>query len=936
MELLERDAPLGELGSLLTQARAGEGATVVVAGEPGIGKSSVLGALAEGARRDGVQVLRAAAGELEDDVAFGVVRALFSTVVDGAGSNALLSGAAALGEPVFRPQRAGDQAPGADVLHGLYWLLVNVCDVAPCVLIVDDVQWADAASLRFVSYVARRLDGLPCLLVLGLRVGVRTQLKPELETLCMTPGVERLELAALGVDGVQSLISARLGRPVEPALAAACHAATGGNPFLAVSLAVELSHRAAGGELPDVGIVDELGGQGIASWMRHRVRRCGPQASEVARAVAVLGSSASYRRVQMLAGVDDEHAEPIVDALIGEDILLDARPLAFTHPMLRAAVYGELGASLAARWHGRAAKLLATDGQQDEAAHHFGLAEPLGDPLAVSVLCQSAERALTRGAPEVAADYLTRALEEPPDVAGRAEIRRQLGAAELHAGRTTAAATLEQAYGEATDINLRAEIAVLLARCQLWAGDVASAVSTKERALAEGGDSPTLAALESDLLEDATSSPEARRLLAGRIGALRDRRDFGADEQRLMAILALELALTDGPSARAAALAKQALADGMLLAGTQGPDSHCWMALIALAVTGDRDALAGFAQVMARQAESGSSWTYGVSLAFRGQALLRFGALPDAEADLRTALDDRHGGANGVTAPLAVGALIQVVLERAGPDAAQDVVAEFSDVDINAAGATSDPLAFGRAGLSLARNLSGEALAELAACQSFERAFGGCCPAWSPWRLIAARARLATGERELAVALAAEHRDYATRFGGPNVIGAALHCSGLAEDSVAQLREAVEVLGASSDRLAHAHALVDLGAKLRSRRQLVDAREPLRAGLDVASACGARPLAERAQEELVIAGGRPRRPRTTGTDALTPAELRTARLAADGLTNREIAQAGFVSPRTVEMHLSNAYGKLGIESRDQLRGVLPEIADLKTSAARAG
>jgi DNA-binding CsgD family transcriptional regulator len=934
MELLEREAPLGELASCLIRASAGRGAMVVVAGEPGIGKTSVLDALAGRADGDGLAVLRATAGELETDIAFGLVRALFSDALEGPDGERLLRGAAAFAKPVFEPPEPDQQAPGGDVMHGLYWLLVNACEASPCVLVIDDVQWADAASLRFLNYVARRLDGLPCLLVLGLRVGPRAKLTPELEALCLSAEVERLDLDALGVEAVRRVISERLGTAISPAFAASCHAATNGNPFLAVSLAIELWHRLIGGARIDVAAVDRLGGEGIASWMQHRLRRCGPQATEVARAVAVLGPSATYRRVQALAGIDEQSAHPVIESLISEDVLRDTRPLAFTHPMLRAAVISELGVGAAARWHRRAAMLLAADGEQEDAAHHFALAEPLGDPVAVSVLCQSAERALLRGAPDLAADYLTRALEEPPEASDRAEIRRRLGAAELRAGRPAALATLEQAYDETTDVNVRAEVALLLARAQLWARDLTAAISTKERALAESDDPATCEALELDLLEDATSTPEARALLAGRVAALRERERFEPGERRLMAILALELALTDGPGARAASLAKQSLADGVLLAGADGPDTRAWMALIALAATGDPEALTGFAQLMVNQSTAGSPWAYGISLAFGGQALLRFGALREAEADLRAALD-QYGGAGGVTAPLAVGALVQVVLESAGPAAAQDVLAEFSEVDVNAAGATSDPLVFGRARLALASNLPEQALAELAHCEAFERAFGGRSPAWSPWRLVAARARLATGEPELAAALAAEHHEYAIQFGGAHVVGAALHCVALVEDNVELLSEAVATLAGSADRLAHAHALVDLGAMLRSRRRLVQARGPLRTGLDIATACGAGPLAQRAREELVIAGGRPRRPRSTGTDALTPAELRSARLAADGLTNREIAQAGFISPRTVEMHLSNAYGKLGIETRDQLRGVLPEIADGKTSAARA-
>jgi DNA-binding CsgD family transcriptional regulator len=349
------------------------------------------------------------------------------------------------------------------------------------------------------------------------------------------------------------------------------------------------------------------------------------------------------------------------------------------------------------------------------------------------------------------------------------------------------------------------------------------------------------------------------------------------------------------------------------------------MALIALTVTDRRTmAISRFDQVLANLSRAGALWAYGANLAFRGWALLRFGQLRDAEADLRSALDERYGAAAGVTGPLAVGSLIETMLEREGLAAASTVMSDFADVEANSA-APSDPLVQARARVALACKQPRQALAELESSKTFELEFGGRCPGWSPWRLIAVRAHLAIGDSEAARALAAEHYEHTVTFGGANVIGAALHCRALAEDSVTLLREAEVALGRSSSRLQHAHALVDLGAVLRSRRQLLEARDPLRAGLDLAMECGARPLAERAREELAIAGGRPRRLRSTGIDALTPAELRAARLAADGLTNREIAQAGFVSPRTVEMHLSNAYGKLGISTRAQLRELMPDL-----------
>jgi DNA-binding CsgD family transcriptional regulator len=128
----------------------------------------------------------------------------------------------------------------------------------------------------------------------------------------------------------------------------------------------------------------------------------------------------------------------------------------------------------------------------------------------------------------------------------------------------------------------------------------------------------------------------------------------------------------------------------------------------------------------------------------------------------------------------------------------------------------------------------------------------------------------------------------------------------------------VEQLERSPARLEYARALVNLGAGLRRRGEREAARAPLSEGLDIANACGSVALADRARAELFAAGARPRRDAASGAAALTPAELRTARMAADGLSNRDIAQALFVSMKTVETHLSHAYGKLGIAGREQL------------------
>jgi DNA-binding NarL/FixJ family response regulator len=165
----------------------------------------------------------------------------------------------------------------------------------------------------------------------------------------------------------------------------------------------------------------------------------------------------------------------------------------------------------------------------------------------------------------------------------------------------------------------------------------------------------------------------------------------------------------------------------------------------------------------------------------------------------------------------------------------------------------------------------------------------------------------------------------ARRWGAPRALGQALTTAGLVaggEPGLELLREAVAVLADSPAQLVRARALIELGAALRRRNRRSDAREPLAGGLELAQRCGAWALAERAREELIATGARPRRAMRAGIDALTPSERRVAHLAAGGQTNRDIAQALFVTEKTIETHLSHAYQKLAIHSRSQLTSAL--------------
>jgi DNA-binding CsgD family transcriptional regulator len=178
--------------------------------------------------------------------------------------------------------------------------------------------------------------------------------------------------------------------------------------------------------------------------------------------------------------------------------------------------------------------------------------------------------------------------------------------------------------------------------------------------------------------------------------------------------------------------------------------------------------------------------------------------------------------------------------------------------------------------------------------------------------------------------LAEEDLELARTWGAPRALGAALRVAGLMEGAgrgVALLEEAVEVLRASPARLEHAKARTELGAALRRLNRRSAAREQLRRAVELATICGAAPLAARAETELLATGARPRRIALSGVASLTPSERRVAEMAAQGPTNREIAQALFVTQRTVEVHLTSIYRKLAISSRSQLAGALRERAE---------
>jgi DNA-binding CsgD family transcriptional regulator len=326
----------------------------------------------------------------------------------------------------------------------------------------------------------------------------------------------------------------------------------------------------------------------------------------------------------------------------------------------------------------------------------------------------------------------------------------------------------------------------------------------------------------------------------------------------------------------------------------------------------------------------------------RGWAQLRRGEVAEAEADLRYSFEFKLTVSPPDSLAWALIPLMHTLRELGDLDGVERAL-EAGRADV----LTPDLLVFpqvmeARARLRLAQQRPKEALADAhAAAASWER-LGVASPGLAAWRVCAAEALVALGDAETAGTLAGEQLALAERLGAPGPIGAALRavarCS-TRTTAVAPLERAVAVLAGGPAQLEHMHALCDLGAALRRSARREAARSPLREALHRADRGGAVALAARARAELRDAGAKPRRAALSGRDALTAAERRVAALAAEGHTNRQIAQQLFVTPRTVETHLTHAFAKLDISSRDGLAAALwpvePRAYEALTAASAA-
>jgi DNA-binding CsgD family transcriptional regulator len=926
IKLLERESELTTI-----RAFARRGGVVVVEGRAGLGKTAILDAACDVARRVGSLVLRARGSELESGFAFGIVGQLFErrcTEARGDERAAFFRGMARAARAVVMPDRSGQAKHDTSfaVVHGLYWLTVNIAARRPVLLAVDDAHWGDDASLRWLAYLAARLGGIDASLIVTLRSG-EPRSRAQALLAVRSAANATLRPRVLSEQAVAAIARRTLGTAADGDMSAGIHRATGGNPFYVLELLRALrriEHRDGADAFEEA--ISRASLDGIALQLAARLQNLDPHAFRLAQAIAILGDGCELRHAAAISRTAMTQASYLVAELVRRDVLCGDRPPRFIHPIVQRAVIQMLsGAELDAAHRAAAGVLHAERSSPGRIAAHVMRLRAAGDPWVVERLRECARAVLENGAPAAAADLLERALAEPPLTEIRVEVLREAARAALLAGRARACQLLEEATTLAesrVQAGLASELAQTYATLFRWA----DAVRVLERALKSLGEAhPMAAGLQSQLvaagLQDARVAPHALRVMK----RLSRRRLSGAPAVTLGLARGMVAILTGQPVDEAARPLERALAD----IGAQDESWDTQAALWWSLLTAERFAAveAALKPLRERVDRSGSSRGLVAVYSTLGQLKFRLGALPEADAAARVAL---HVAQEGDFAPglaFAATVLADVAVASGELDEAESLLNLLPQGSLPA-GVGSVLIPAGRGRLRLAQGRAAEALAEFEACMAL----------WRPevWgmamrdvgylhaRSSAAQALLALGEphraRELAEAELADVR----RFGGRRAFGVALRAAALTRggNGLAALKESVAVLSESPAVLERARSLVECGAALRRLGRRREARRVLSQGLDAAARCAARPLIAYAREELRVAGARPRRDWTSGVEALTPSELRIVQLAREGRSNRQIAQILYLSIKTVEGHLARAYGKLDITTRSELGRVL--------------
>ncbi|MFF7140780.1 ATP-binding protein [Streptomyces nodosus] len=924
--LLERGAELAAVRQALSAAAEGRSSHLVLAGPFGMGRSTLLHELPRCVDEGTVHVMRANAAPAEQDLAYGVVRQLFDsllTAASGPDREQLLADAGAARRVLDDDVVPDPEAPDCAVLRDLRLLLAGLSATAPLLILIDDLQWADACSLRWLAGLAPRLDGLRMLVVCTLRDGDPGARDPLVHEVVST-AARILRPVPLSPAATGELVEAYLGDSPDEAFVRACHDLSRGRPLFLRSMLSELALTGCRPLAENAGLVRTA----RPTHLRDRLLNClllQPRpVRDAAAAIATLAGQEEPALLTRLAGLDDVGFTTALRVLHQLGLTAEEDRARFAHPAVREAVECSMSAAERQCWHEAAAEVLYESGLPAEQVAAQLMAIPTARyPWAVPVLRSAADAARRRGTPEPAARYLRRALLEVAEQdRKRAHLLVELATVERSFDPPAAESHIAQALPLLPAARDRAA-AVL--RLSPW---VTSPMTRSGRALFRRAADD----LRDPYTRDDPGAEEVLRLEARlRYTGIDDYAQLADAVERLralepsvrlrggrelLAVLLYAATLTaDGPSAEVARQARSILDWEPATA----PGGGSVMQLVMFALVG-ADALQDAESWLNAAAGSGPGDDGAIdAMGHARQALFHVarGRLPLAREQAALVLEGA-GTIGEESRCFVYGVLGALALSARDVQLGSRIRAAVAD-------RTLAPVPAALLGLlrMAEQARSGDAPAALDTAMDCGRQLE--CAGWRnpvlfPWRPWAISFSDQLGDHHLARTLAAEEYARAREWGAPAAIGRALRLrarTDAADERVELLREAVATLRGSANELELFMAVRDLGRMLGDGPE---GREVLREAGELAESCGVPWLPGPAAAE-----GRPSAPAVR--TALTRTESRVASLVVDGLTNQEIAKELQVSARAVEKHLTNSYRKLGITGRRELAAVLREIEE---------
>ncbi|MBV9536773.1 MAG: AAA family ATPase, partial [Solirubrobacterales bacterium] len=799
--LLERESELAALSALIEDARSGDGQLVVVEGPAGIGKTRLLVEARLVATE--FEVLSARGGELESDFALGIVRQLFEGALATAPADAraeLLSGAAALAAPLFVvvPSESDEAMTETSfaVLHGLYWLAANFALRRPTLIAVDDLHWADEPSLRWLGYLAKRLEGLPLLVVAATRSPGQAHTPALVTEILADPLATVIRPGALGQASAATLAEELFGLQPDEDFAAALRDASGGNPLYLAAILDAVAREQIAPTAQEAPRLLEAGGEALARGVALRLSRLPGEAVALAQAAAILGDQTELALAASLAEVDTAAALEAAGALVHADLLECENPLAFRHPVVRSAVLEDLSVAERMRLQRRAAEVLLDNGALPEQAATYLMSTVCGrDGFVVDTLRRAAQRSLSQGAPEAAIAYLRRALDESPETAERREVLAELGIAETQAfASDDAALHLRQSLAGLDDIARRPDL--ILAYVNALSAQTESTReafelleqlsdrSRNDRGLHERVEAQLVIAAH----YDPALYPGARQRWDG--ASERDAAD-PIEAGTLLAAGAFEEARRGVRPERAVELATRAVASNI---SSTRERLYYVDALWALLLAGRSDeALTAMDEALERSRRGGDRLASAAFYLFGARLRVDRGELLAAE-EVLTAPEVVSFAELPLPFGYRAAFLAELQLFRGEAPEAEALLdkARLNEVLV---GHRIHPLfSKGRVYLETAR--AEHALAEFLAAGEIAKSIGIENPGFCPWRSHAALALHRLGRVDEARELGREELELSRRWGAPRAIGVSLRALGAIEVGAAceqALREAVEL-----------------------------------------------------------------------------------------------------------------------------------------------